>query len=493
MFERLFSPQNVPTNRAVRNESEPLSKSAAGVRSFDLNIEKILEGWEVRHAIRELIANALDEQALTGTKDIEILERKGTWFIRDFGRGLRYEHFTQNENEEKLANSEKVIGKFGVGLKDALATLNRRGVNVRISSKYGNVTLDQQSKHGFADVVTLHALISPSDNSSFVGTEIALDGVSRADVIAAKSFFLAFSNEGELERTRYGIILKKESGRNARIYVTGLLVAEEENFAFSYNITALTKRMRNALNRERTNVGRTAYSDRVKEMLLEARTSAVANALASELAKIELGTCADEVKWTDVAKHAVRILNASERVMFVSASEIMAHGDVLDRAKAEGVRIVTIPDNIKEGIRGLQDIAGTVVRDISVYQEEWRQSFKFVFVEPKSLRPRERAVYDQWRAIADLAGGVPSVVREIKITETMRPDLLSIDHTAGLWDPALAYIIIKRDQLSSLETFAGTLLHEIVHADSGHGDITRDFEIALTSMLGRIAADRLRS
>ena len=41
-------------------------------RKFDLNIEKILEGWEVCHALREVIANALDEQALTDTRDVTI-------------------------------------------------------------------------------------------------------------------------------------------------------------------------------------------------------------------------------------------------------------------------------------------------------------------------------------------------------------------------------------------------------------------------------------
>ena len=40
------------------------------MREFDLNIEKILESWEVYHAVREIIANALDEQILTNTKDI---------------------------------------------------------------------------------------------------------------------------------------------------------------------------------------------------------------------------------------------------------------------------------------------------------------------------------------------------------------------------------------------------------------------------------------
>jgi hypothetical protein len=35
-------------------------------KEFDLNIEKILENWEVYHAVREVIANALDEQKLDG-------------------------------------------------------------------------------------------------------------------------------------------------------------------------------------------------------------------------------------------------------------------------------------------------------------------------------------------------------------------------------------------------------------------------------------------
>lgn len=44
-------------------------------KEFDLNIEKILENWEVYHAIREIIANALDEQIITGTQDIQIIKK----------------------------------------------------------------------------------------------------------------------------------------------------------------------------------------------------------------------------------------------------------------------------------------------------------------------------------------------------------------------------------------------------------------------------------
>ena len=80
------------------------------IKEFDLNIEKILENWENYHAIREIIANALDEQIITSTKDIEIKQTSdGWWHIIDYGRGLNYHHLTQNENEEKLSN-DKLIG-----------------------------------------------------------------------------------------------------------------------------------------------------------------------------------------------------------------------------------------------------------------------------------------------------------------------------------------------------------------------------------------------
>ncbi len=50
------------------------------VKKFDLNIEKILEDWEKHHAIREVIANAIDEELLTRTSKISIFkDNKKRW------------------------------------------------------------------------------------------------------------------------------------------------------------------------------------------------------------------------------------------------------------------------------------------------------------------------------------------------------------------------------------------------------------------------------
>ena len=84
------------------------------MKKLDLNIERILENWDVEDAIRELIANAIDETLLTQTTGIEILPTGNNWSIRDYGRGIKPSDFTQNENSVKIKHPS-AFGKFGVG------------------------------------------------------------------------------------------------------------------------------------------------------------------------------------------------------------------------------------------------------------------------------------------------------------------------------------------------------------------------------------------
>lgn len=86
-------------------------QNSNGSKYFDLNIEKILESWEICHGLREIIANGLDEATLCGSVDgIKIYREEGggALIIQDFGRGIEYAHLTQKENKEKLAQPDKV-------------------------------------------------------------------------------------------------------------------------------------------------------------------------------------------------------------------------------------------------------------------------------------------------------------------------------------------------------------------------------------------------
>lgn len=451
-------------------------------KSFDLNIEKILENWEVRHALREVIANALDEQLLTGTDQVKITRNGDTWYVRDFGRGIKYTHLTQNENQEKL-ESPNVIGRFGIGLKDALATFERHGVVVQIKSKFGIIKTTKSSKHGFGDIITLHAIIEEPEDTEFIGTEFEMRGIDESEMNAAKQLFLIFSSEQALDTTRFGQVISRGSGSGA-IYINGVKVAEEANFLFSYNITLLNAAIKKAINRERSHVGRTAYADSVKKILLASSSNDVAQQLSLDIANFHEGTMHDELAWVDVQEHAVKILSTHGKVMMITAEEAMRHPDLVDQARNSGLTILTIPENLRAKVANGVDLDGNPLMDLSNFTERYNESFVFDFVQTSDMTSNERAVFDVIPFIVKSFGGQPKHVKHIRISNTMRPDLMSSNQTVGCWDSSTESIVILRNQLSSLPKTAGTLIHELVHAKTGFDDVTRDFETALTNVIG---------
>ena len=68
----------------------------------------------------------------------------------------------------------------------------------------------------------------------------------------------------------------------------------------------------------------------------------------------------------------------------------------------------------------------------------------------------------------------------------MRKDFFSQNETEGVWDASTSSIIILRKMLSSIKDYAGTLIHETIHAKSGFGDVDRRFENELTMAIGQV-------
>lgn len=474
--ERAFGDGGMP--RAAGPQADP-----ASAKLFDLNVERVLEHWGVAEAIREVIANAIDEKLLTNTPEPIVVNDGQAWRIRDFGRGLKYHHLTQNENQEKLRHADLVMGKFGVGLKDALAAFHRRGVLVRILSPHGDIELRQVPKHDFQDVVTLHAAVNPASDAGRRGTEFILTGVTDQDIDQAKSFFLRFTGDEELESTTHGSVLRRKGGQ-ARIYVKGLLVATEANFLFSYNITSLTTALQRALNRERSNVGRTAYQDRVKSILLRSESSAVADQLADDLSRLPLGTNHDEITWMDVQERAVQILAAKQRAVFVTANQMYADAGHIEKARTDGYRVVVVPDKLAYRLPSLRDLAGGKVLNVDAYISEWNRSFEFDFVDPSSLSLIEQRVWSLLPDLLKLSSPHSKWVKTVQISTTMRVDRGNYE-TEGVWEEAEKRIVVRRSTLDTPQHFARVVLHEIGHASSkGAEHFTREFESSIDELLG---------
>jgi hypothetical protein len=470
----------------------PESREPAEGPAFDLNVERVLEHWRPAHAVREIIANALDEAELSQTWEPSVSrDDGGVWHIRDWGRGLQREHLTQNESREKLANPRRVIGKFGIGLKDALAVFDRHRIAVQISSRHGDMTVATLPKHGFPEITTLHVVLSPPSDAGFVGTEVILGGLKDEEVMEAKDLFLRCAGDTVLEETTEGTVLARPKGKPARVYVNGLTVALEEKFLFSYNITSLTPTLRRALNRERQNVGRGVFTDRVKAILLAARSSAVVDILARDLARFEAGTNHDETAWLDVGLHACRILNANGKVLFVTAFQRSWAAAMIDAARREGYRIVTVPESLAHKLPNEVDLTGAPIVDLGEYGERYARSFQFVFVEQRDLTPAERSIFAQTNELLRLGGGKPAAVKAVRISERTRIDEGVGSETLGVWDAETGDIVIRRDQLKSRTSYSATLLHEVSHARTSTDDVTREFEDALTQTLGIVAEHAL--
>jgi hypothetical protein len=218
----------------------------------------------------------------------------------------------------------------------------------------------------------------------------------------------------------------------------------------------------------------------------------VASALAEDLSKFETGAWHDEVQLVDIGVHACQVLNATGRVIFLTPQELNAARDFVDRATDDGYRVVVVPQNIRRKLSGAVDVTGAPIVDLDRYKERWNESFEFSWVGEEELTPAEREVFAQTDAILALRGGRPDRIREIAISETMRIAEAGYGETSGLWEPKAHRIVIKRSELRSLETYAGTLLHEVAHAVSGTPDVSAAFEDALTAETGSVAATAMR-
>ena len=464
------------------------------MKAFDLNMEDVLENWEVYHAIREIIANALDEQLISETEEISIepADDSDAWVIRDYGRGIRIEHFTQNENPEKFSGPPGTIGKFGVGLKDALATFYRNGIDVTIKSRFGTYTVAMHKKEGFDEIETLHVMYDDKP-LAMKGTVFILKSVTKEHINQAKDLFLKFSEVEVLESTKYGDILEStweiindEESPN-RVYINGVLASEEPNFLFSYNITNLTKTMRKALNRERTNVGRTTYTERVKSILKSAKSEEVLERLATQVRNRSYGFQSDEIMWTEIAQLGINALaNLDDMVIFATEKQAMNNPDELERMRLEGYTVIV------SSVRDHDRIDHDVVKTFTSYVEDWNESFEYEFVEEHDLTANEKKIFAKTHDILRLVGFDDDDMPSVRISETIQNErdfsngALTLVSAVGVYSSEHG-IVIHRMQLDCMEEYAGTLLHEAAHATSGAGDATRAFETELTDYLGMIA------
>jgi hypothetical protein len=240
------------------------------------------------------------------------------------------------------------------------------------------------------------------------------------------------------------------------------------------------------LNRERTDVGRSAYSDRIRAILLAAESEAVLSVFTDNLTQMSNGRQADELKWVDVQAHAVRHLSARKETVYVTPDEIQrSSGAILEVIRNSGKQPVFVTETVKQKIADTTDVNGRQISTIQSVVAQYNNSFQYDFVPYDELTADEKVVFDLHHQLLEETGS--SVKSEqIKIAQTLRPDF-PLDSFGGVWDTVEELVIIRRDMLRDAALFCGVLVHELTHADTGFDDIDRGFETALSQWIGHFA------
>lgn len=235
-------------------------------------------------ALSELVMNAIDAApGKTPKLDVE----DGTVVLEDEGPGLRLASFvvggTTGEN--------KVIGRFGLGLKDAIAVLMRNQVKIEIRSKLGGYHFDERV--GQCGTETIHVC---QRKRSGEGVRVELVGLPEKTVNDVKERFLCFAEPPELHCHENVVVMAPADGQEGRFFVNGVKVVFSQPLHLSYNIINPTSKQRRALTRDHTI---TSGKTKLFRVPMEAALLSGRSKLAGS--KPDKPSC--EFAWPDVRAH----------------------------------------------------------------------------------------------------------------------------------------------------------------------------------------------
>lgn len=211
----------------------------------DLNVSLgLCPHLSVNDALCELVMNALDA-APTSVPEFAT-QGPSTVVLRDQGPGLALESFTVGRTH----GDGKVVGRFGLGLKDAVAVLMRNHARVEIASQLGSYCFEV--RQGALGTQTIHVRQREADGT---GTCITVSNLQRAaqSVDAVQALFLCWS-QPELLHSSGGVdVLQspKQSGKQrGKLFVNGVAVTPPQPLFLSYNFKTATLDQRMACDRD---------------------------------------------------------------------------------------------------------------------------------------------------------------------------------------------------------------------------------------------------
>lgn len=477
-----------------------------GALCFDLNLDKVLAFWTQTDALRELVANALDEHIITKRPDaIQIQHLGNVVTVKDLGRGIRPEHFQFKQSQEKLSGETPgVCGIHGGGLKDSLACLYQKGHAVIVKSAHCQMTFGIRPKHDFPQIMSLHGFVLPGI-PGMIGTEILINKITPEQLQETKSLFLQLVPQKVLDNNDWGEVLRKQ-GESANIYINGLLVSQESDYNYSYNITKLNTEIRRRLNRDRNNLGRSAFSAQIANIVRHCTDPSLLNEMQQAFQKRHEEDLGADLRLNEARKFLAALPepeghphpHGEQKAQIPEQKDHSILGEhagpEMDKSgDDEEPHANANPENQDEdGDIKIDQTPIVSLKDPPKKQrpkppvctdEETRMGEE---VPVSQLTSAEREVYKQTEPLLRLLPGIFGHKRfPIKVVQSIT---IRGRRCLGGWLPAKQTVAVAREQLRSKADFFATVLHEMLHGVSHHADGTVEFETALTEIMGVLAS-----
>ncbi len=142
-----------------------------------------------------------------------------------------------------------------------------------------------------------------------------------------------------------------------------------------------------------------------------------------------------------------------------------------------------LPNATHKRIEQEKDYNGNEIVTFSTILREYKDNFKYQFVDESLLTEREKQVLSLKDWVLSIYGN-KEYLNKIYVSESIN-EMISGD-TLGVYEKSEDRIILKRSILQNEFVFCEVLFHELVHAMTGYSDNERNFENALGEIIGKL-------
>lgn len=194
-----------------------------------------VQDWHVLHALREVIANALDAEVTLGAaKTIHYDVRRK--LVRVVSHEVTLDREVLLFGGSTKSGQAALIGQYGEGLKLALLVLAREGYKTRIRNgrhESWTPTIEHSEKWG-SEVLTLDIRKTDRQDESF---EVEVEGITGDTWEAVKGLFLCLAPSRTFDTPQGQILL--DATHVGAVYVKGVKVTFVPNYVYGYNFKNL--------------------------------------------------------------------------------------------------------------------------------------------------------------------------------------------------------------------------------------------------------------